>query len=291
VGYLTQLEKLARHPASAPSLLAGVARYLANDLGALAGRYRYPHRIIFIAGLPKSGTTWMQNQLARLPGYNIRRIRDPDGAVNTRDVTHAIFESLPRNRYSVVKLHTRYSASNYEVIRAHVPRFLVMIRDLRDMCVSRYFHVRNDPSSPHHPKYRDAGFEEGLMDSIEVLRDNYVPWVADWYRVAGENPTVVKLVRYETLGRDPGATFRDVLEFFGVPADPGMLESMARSRLQRSRDLAAQLSRNTWIVRSTEREGEIGSWRRHFSEAHKQRFKEIAGALLVELGYERDLDW
>jgi hypothetical protein len=41
----------------------------------------------------------------------------------------------------------------------------------------------------------------------------------------------------------------------------------------------------------TFRRGRIGSWREEMTTAHKLAFKEIAGQLLVELGYEEDFDW
>ena len=41
----------------------------------------------------------------------------------------------------------------------------------------------------------------------------------------------------------------------------------------------------------TFRSGKTGSWREHFTEEHKALFKEIAGDLLVRLGYEENNDW
>ncbi len=41
----------------------------------------------------------------------------------------------------------------------------------------------------------------------------------------------------------------------------------------------------------TFRSGQTGGWREHFSEEHKKLFKEVAGDLLVRLGYEKGNDW
>jgi len=41
----------------------------------------------------------------------------------------------------------------------------------------------------------------------------------------------------------------------------------------------------------TFREGKTGKWRDYFSEEHKQLFKEVAGDLLIRLGYEENNDW
>jgi hypothetical protein len=34
-----------------------------------------------------------------------------------------------------------------------------------------------------------------------------------------------------------------------------------------------------------------GGWREFFTEEHKQLFKDVAGDLLVRLGYEKDNNW
>ena len=43
--------------------------------------------------------------------------------------------------------------------------------------------------------------------------------------------------------------------------------------------------------KSTFREGKIGAWRKYFTQEHKQAFKQVAGKLLIDLGYEKDLNW
>lgn len=41
----------------------------------------------------------------------------------------------------------------------------------------------------------------------------------------------------------------------------------------------------------TFRKGKAGGWREHFTEAHKQLFKDVTGDLLIKLGYETDDSW
>ena len=41
----------------------------------------------------------------------------------------------------------------------------------------------------------------------------------------------------------------------------------------------------------TYRQGKAGSWRKVFTEQQKNTFKELAGHLLIELGYEQDKNW
>jgi hypothetical protein len=41
----------------------------------------------------------------------------------------------------------------------------------------------------------------------------------------------------------------------------------------------------------TFRSGKTGEWQKHFNDEHKQIFKEVAGNLLIKLGYEKDSNW
>ena len=41
----------------------------------------------------------------------------------------------------------------------------------------------------------------------------------------------------------------------------------------------------------TFRLGKTGGWKEYFTEEHKKLFKDVAGDLLVRLGYEKNDDW
>ncbi len=41
----------------------------------------------------------------------------------------------------------------------------------------------------------------------------------------------------------------------------------------------------------TFRSGKTGGWKEHFTEGHRELFKDVAGDLLVRLGYEKNNDW
>ena len=41
----------------------------------------------------------------------------------------------------------------------------------------------------------------------------------------------------------------------------------------------------------TFRSGKTGEWKKHFTDENKKIFKEVAGDLLVKLGYEKDDNW
>ncbi len=248
----------------------------------------WPQRVIFIAGLPKSGTTWLAQLLGAVPGYRFRWPRDPDDCVYNHDICDAAFASLPWDLYSVVKLHTRYTPANLAVIEKYKVRTVVMYRDLRDQCVSRYFHVLYDPRHRHHQYYNEVSKEEGLSHCIEITLEEYLAWIRDWLPLIARHPDRFHEVRYEELRVAPVVVLTRVLEFYGIQLPEEQIAEIVKRTASKTKfDLRANLR---WRS-GTARKGVVGDWRSHFSDGHVQRFKEACGRFLIELGYEKDMDW
>jgi hypothetical protein len=91
-------------------------------------------------------------------------------------------------------------------------------------------------------------------------------------------------VRFEDLVGPQGGGSRD--------AQIDMLRRLARhlGASVGDEDLT-RIADNLFGGTFTFRKGEIGSWRQNLSADHQLQFKRIAGNVLVEMGYERSLDW
>ncbi len=249
-------------------------------------RYPYDRKVLFVAGLPKSGTTWMSKLLGMIPGYYERTIYDPSRMMMFHDISSMVFELMPPYAHSVIKLHTKYSSENFAVITSHLDKFIVMYRDLRDMAISRYFHVLSDESHRHCRLYQQVSQEDGILHSINITRRAFVSWVKDWHEVALAHPEAIIEVRYEELHADVRGTMNKVLSFFNIAAADGLLARMVATQLKTPMDLKESLARG-----DTKRKGIVGDWRNLFTQKHKDYFKEVAGQLLIDLGYEKDLNW
>ncbi|MBI9082629.1 MAG: sulfotransferase domain-containing protein [Desulfobacterales bacterium] len=286
------LKKTVNRVAKNPKFIIELAIFIKNDFLSIFGCYHYSHNILFITGAPKSGTTWVQTQLARVPGYNIRPIRDPDGCTKNQGICSEVFRTMPSKRYSVLKLHTRYNTNNYLVISNHVNKFIVMIRDVRDICVSRYFHVKADENHRHHKLYNHIPKEMGILHSMNQMQEAFIDWIGNWASFIGDSKSDILLIRYEDINRDPYSEFLRILLFFDIQVPPSLLYDMASSKLKKETDLNKVVQSNLGgRMKSTARKGIIGDWRNHFTPAHKKKMKVIAGELLIQLGYETSNDW
>lgn len=200
---------------------------------------------------------------------------------------------------------TLHLCTSADAIHAYFPdaRFLHMLRDGRDVLVSDMFLLLRDGlfsslsargarhcerAAEHYLRRRGPAVP--LFDEEVMIR-----LVGDWARsVAGGQrarelfgPAFYQL-RYESLVADP-RLIRPVLEWLGVESHDELVEHMvalgdfkrnADGREPGQEDRAAE-----W------RKGIVGDWRTYFTPEDNAMFKSLAGALLVELGYERDLSW
>ena len=252
-------------------------------------RYRWPHRVLFVAALPKSGSQWMKAMMLRIPGYHEAPLADPRGLLSQHHINREVLDSIPNQGYFTVNYPIEATADALNAIRALGLRVVVMWRDLRDQTVSRYYHVLNDPWHPSHERYRTISREHGVNDSVQVVLDQYTSWIQEWRDAIAQDPDQYHLVRYEDLMIDPRKTFNGVLSFYQIGLSSDLRNEIVESATSNTRagsNLEERMKRG-----STFRSGQTGEWRSHFSAENVTQFKNVAGNLLIELGYETDLNW
>src|SRR6266487_1390269 len=162
-------------------------------------------------------------------------------------------------------------------------------RDPRDMLVSQVFFA-TDIYEEHgmHEYYKSLpDFEERLKVAITGIdRDGlYMVSVKQRYEsvfqwLAQEN---VMCIRFEDLINNRDATLDAMLD---EVASTGYKIPMPREKALSVLAEAIQPKKS-----HTFRSGKTGGWREYFTEEHKTLFKDVAGNLLVKLGYEKGNDW
>jgi hypothetical protein len=184
-----------------------------------------------------------------------------------------------------------------------------MIRDGRDVAVSsvhhRWNHAKDEGGiyelEPEEIAKREAyrnGPEklleagEGLFTEM-VLRSAAVSWNDFVSRTIRDGPALLggnyAEVRYEDLLQRPEEEAGRILRFLGADdggetvrrcVEAASFEAWTEGRQRGQEDSTAFL-----------RKGVAGDWRGVFTERDRQIFKEEAGELLIELGYEEDDNW
>jgi hypothetical protein len=176
------------------------------------------------------------------------------------------------------------------VARVISPKFIpyFIFRDPRDVVVSHVFYVTDmEARHVHHDYYQSLpDFDSRLKVSIlgrpdadiefSNIADRFAPYLG-WL-----DHQEVLTIHFEDLIHDRAATLTRIMDHL-----------LARTPLQTTRQLILNsLETSINPTKSpTFRSGKTGEWKKHFTDEHKKIFKEVAGDLLVKLGYEKDGNW
>ena len=169
---------------------------------------------------------------------------------------------------------------------AFIPYFI--FRDPRDVVVSHVFYVTDmEAHHVHHNYYASLpDFDSRLKTSILGLPDSRVEFPDITGRFAPylnwlDRPEVMT-IHFEDLIQDRAATLNRLIDHF-----------LRRVPLRAPRQLILEsLESSINPGKSpTFRSGKTGEWKKHFTAEHKKIFKDVAGDLLVRLGYEKDGNW
>lgn len=162
-------------------------------------------------------------------------------------------------------------------------------RDPRDVVVSHVLyateihsghgmHTYYNNLSSDHDRFNAA--ISGVPESgyqLPGIKAKYQPFLG-WLK-----QKKVLSLRFEDLRLHPEQSLGHILDFL---ATRGFTPKLTREECVQS--LLNSISPNK---SGTFRKGQPGNWREHFSEENKQLFKELAGDLLISLGYEQGGDW
>jgi hypothetical protein len=97
-------------------------------------------------------------------------------------------------------------------------------------------------------------------------------------------------IRYEDLLSKPFFEVTKLWKFLGVTDITGSLVEAVKNEIGSNPDEEWQARRNEGIA-SFLPKGQAGNWQRLFTGRDRSIFKEIAGNMLINWHYEKDLDW
>ncbi len=245
---------------------------------------------VVLVEYPKSGGTWL-GQL----------------------VSEYLDIPFPRNEFPVMKkslMHGHY-------LPKHIGKnnkVIYLVRDGRDVLISFYHHqlVWNDKNKKevHNVNYhrKEVGFtdyenvQKNILSYMKysyehklskmrrfVFPGNWQEYNSIWLKVAQNNPKVY-IVRYEDLLEDAERTLENLIkDFFNkTDIDKERLKAVVQKF---SFENQTKRTKGEESTKSFLRKGIKGDWKNYFQEEEKAAFKEYAGDLLIQLGYENNNDW
>ncbi len=167
-----------------------------------------------------------------------------------------------------------------------VPYFI--FRDPRDVVVSHVFYVTDmEARHVHHDYYQSLpDFDARLKVSILGKPDSNIEFsnIADRFTpyLGWLDHEEVLTIHFEDLIHARAATLTRIMDHL-----------LARTPLPTPRQLILDSLETSINPKKspTFRSGKTGEWKKYFTDEHKRIFKDVAGDLLVKLGYEKDNNW
>lgn len=205
--------------------------------------------------------------------------RDPQQALNWLDALH-LRDVASAHLFARPEAVTRVCSPKF------APYFI--FRDPRDVVVSHVFYVTDmEARHVHHDYYQSLpDFDSRLKVSIlgrpdadiefPNIAERFAPYLG-WL----DRPEVLT-IHFEDLIHHREATLTSIMDHLlkrvSLPTPPKLILASLEASINPTKS-------------PTFRSGKTGEWKKHFTDEHKSLFKEVAGDLLVKLGYEKDGNW
>ena len=164
-----------------------------------AKKFYSRHYLVWCCGLPKSGTTLIENILNTLPyvQINMSAIRrySEKGLNHPHGIKSSMVKFAPKNKYSFIKTHTHFSHEYLNTVASNNAKIIISLRDLRNMMISNYYYMANNPRHWAYDKIDRNNFKIGFQESL-MLRDKitnqtaleyYYNWIINWKKYAKKN--------------------------------------------------------------------------------------------------------
>ena len=241
---------------------------------------------------PKGGTHLLTRVLSLTPSLVPRwKAHIPSFEFSPHQLSSRI-TNIRQGQY--LTAHFYHNQELLKTLNDHNVKTLFIVRDLRDVAVSRAYYLtyslrtrRMKAISDHLNSLENdservmagiLGIDENnkYWPSIGELAANYYPWL---------NTPNCLTIRFEDLvGSNGGGNSSQQIKV--VDSILNHLE------IEASETQVSNIASQAFYRKSaTFRKGKINDWKNQFTESHKQAFKDIAGDLIIKFGYESGFDW
>ncbi len=231
-----------------------------------------------IVSMQQSGSHWIKNLL----GHALMEIYDLPPMAHIQDdsiIGHVKSPPLYKNIPQIVHSHGYPHALTLQLPFLHYPKYLVLVRELKDSLVSHYERFKGDYGTPDFSTYLRSDLRKKKYYSDIYSRMRFMN---EWGRVIDRAPRKVLSLRYEDMKARPESALRDVCAFFGITG--ATAEVIARAVTASTREKMAEKQNpavTTTVVRTNHQPLES-----YFTPENQKFFDEACRRFLThDFGY------
>lgn len=254
---------------------------------------------VFIAGYPRSGTTWLQQIVRLLRSGGKGDVQRLDLTVPFMDIIgspparlmdyHVDLEGVPSPRAYKTNLP-------YEFVPGGLPhttpaKYVYVARNPKDAAVSMWHHQSN---MAHHPARPWDEFFSSYFGNDPIPYGNCFDHVLGWW--SHRDASNILFLTYECMKRQPSTCIEQVGKFIGIETTRELVEQVAeKSAFSNMRKDAT--ANHRWLEEkllrpglegSYVRKGIVGDWRNHFTAEQDRLFHQMYAEKTGGSGLEFD---
>ncbi|MBD1139302.1 sulfotransferase domain-containing protein [Pelagibacterales bacterium SAG-MED46] len=198
---------------------------------------------VLVIGLPKSGTTMIEEILSEIGFVNqansILRLFDDRNLPHHHDLSRKMLNKIPKNKNTFLKRHSEPTITNLQIIEQYNFKTFVSIRNLIDVMISRYLHLSSDEKQPQFKIYSKYDLLEGFRISlIKNHREKDVPiqifedWIEKWQQILLKKKNFC-LLDYDSYKKNNYMYFQKIFNFLEI--DQSQIETILSKHLKNQR--------------------------------------------------------
>lgn len=268
---------------------------------------KYP---IFFNSLPKSGTHLLSKALEGLPGINhsgshlerkkIAEFVDPEvdyPTVGREDIhipddlkaIERLLKTIKTGEY--LTSHMVFNPPMHELLIKMNFKTLLLLRDPRDVVLSWANFIAKEESHLLYPFFKNKSLDYRITSGIRGIEKEITG--------TRRQPPIEELIRRHSKWKTDGDAF--LVKFEDLIGEKGggskrkqrkVIKGLVKFlEMKCEKSLIVNVCDNLFGGTYTFNKGVIGRWQETYTEEHKKIFKEKAGHLLIELGYEKNSRW
>ena len=261
-----------------------------------SSNFKSKYHNVWCAGLPKSGTTLIEKILSILPYVSLNnsllRVFNSRNLDHEHGISNKMFEKLNNKEFTFLKTHTHYEKKYEDIARSNNLKIIVSVRDLRDMLISRYFHILSDSDHWLHHKIKNKDFTEGFILSLNSKYKEDLPnalnyyyyWILEWHKVAKKNNYLI--LWYEDYKNNPLDYIDRVLRYLNFKefSTFEIKDQIVKAR-EKEKTLKTSL-REYGRSKDTFRKGKVEEWKKYFNKEVLNYFNENIPDKIEKISYE-----
>ncbi|XP_057520262.1 cytosolic sulfotransferase 5-like [Amaranthus tricolor] len=272
---------------------------------------------IFIASIPKTGSTWLKSLLFSIVNRTTKHTQNPLLVNHPQELVYSLETDVYGNAFAYPRPHHLDELPSPRLLSTHLPyaslpesikvsncRVLYIARNPLDTLVSLYYFsigVMNKYFSKDLIKRFISMFYPipSMDDFFEACCEEKIPFwpffdhVIGYWKASLEEPNKVLFVKYEDMKEDATYELKKIAQFVGMPfttqeENEGVIEEIIEMCSIKSMK-QLEVNKNGVInelfeKKSYFRKGEVGDWTHHFTPPMIEKMKKLMDEKLQGTG-------